>query len=136
MSTSPDGPRKRGRPRDPGHDRRILAAAREVVAERGMCSASVTAIADRAGVGKPTLYLRWRSLEELVSAAFDDVDWTAEAGARFRAAVAAIDALADLPEGRFLVEVAALSAQERLGWLPDRRPPIARPPAPEDDEPA
>ncbi len=117
MPPTHERPRKRGRPRDPALDGRILAAAREVVAEGGVCSASITAIAERAGVGKPTVYLRWDNAVDVVTAAFDEMAWTEEVGARFRTAVAAIDALAEVPDGRFLVEVVALSAQERLGWL-------------------
>lgn len=117
MPPTGERPQKRGRPRDPAMERRILDAARAVVADRGMCSASVTAIAERAGVGKPTLYLRWRGLNEVVTAAFEDLEWTEEIGARFRAAIAALDALAEMPDGRFLTEIIALSAQERLGWL-------------------
>ncbi|MGE0029412.1 MAG: TetR/AcrR family transcriptional regulator [Thermoleophilia bacterium] len=119
MPPTPERPRRRGRPRDPALDGRILAAAREVVAEGGVCSASITAIAERAGVGKPTVYLRWGNAVEVITAAFEEMEWTDEVGARFRAAVAAIDALAEVPDGRFLVEVVALSAQERLGWLAD-----------------
>jgi AcrR family transcriptional regulator len=124
MPPTPERPPKRGRPRDPALDRRILAATREVVADGGVCSASVTAIATRAGVGKPTLYLRWSNLGEVIAAAFAELEWTEEIGARFRAAIAAIDALAEMPDGRFLSEVVALSAQERLGW--SRTPPPRR----------
>ena len=116
MPRTPEGPRKRGRPRDPALDRRILAAAREVVSDGGVCSASVTAIAEHAGVGKPSLYLRWGNHNDVITAAFDELEWTEEIGARFRAAAAAIDALAEVPNGRFLTDVVALSAQERLGW--------------------
>jgi AcrR family transcriptional regulator len=124
MATPPSRPRRRGRPRDPAIDGRILAATREVVAEVGVGSVSISAIAARAGVGKPSIYLRWAGVEELVAAAFDDLDWTREVGARFRAAVAALDALAEVPEGRFLVEILALSAQDRLGWRPAQEDPM------------
>ncbi len=119
MPPTPDRPRRRGRPRDPALDGRILGATREVVAEGGVCAASITAIAERAGVGKPTVYLRWGNAVEVVTSAFDELEWTEEVGARFRAAVAALDALAEVPDGRFLAEVVALSAQDRLGWLSD-----------------
>ena len=105
-------PQKRGRPRDPAMERRILDAARAVVADRGMCSASVTAIAERAGIGKPTLYLRWRGLNEVVTAAFEELAWTEEIGARFRAAVAAIDALLQaFPKSFYFAEVHILRAR-------------------------
>lgn len=57
---------KRGRPRDPAVDQAILDAARSVVAEKGFNGASMDEIARRAGVGKDTLYRRWKSKEELV----------------------------------------------------------------------
>lgn len=57
---------RRGRPRDPAVDQAILDAARSVVAEKGFNGASMDEIARRAGVGKDTLYRRWKSKEELV----------------------------------------------------------------------
>lgn len=57
---------KRGRPRDPSVDRAILDAARSVVAKKGFTGASMDEIARRAGVGKDTLYRRWKSKEDLV----------------------------------------------------------------------
>jgi AcrR family transcriptional regulator len=57
---------RRGRPRDPGADRAILDSARDVLAKRGFTGASMEEIARTAGVGKDTLYRRWRSKQELV----------------------------------------------------------------------
>ncbi len=57
---------KRGRPRDPAVDRAILDAARYVLGQKGYTGTSMDAIARKAGVGKDTLYRRWRSKEELV----------------------------------------------------------------------
>ncbi len=65
--------RKRGRPRDPGADRRILEAARLVAADLGISGASMSAIADRSGVGKPTIYLRWANRADLMVAAVADL---------------------------------------------------------------
>ncbi len=65
--------RKRGRPRDPGADRRILTAARAVAADVGIAGSSMSAIADRSGVGKPTIYLRWANRRELMVAAVADL---------------------------------------------------------------
>lgn len=56
----------RGRPRDPQRDLAILRAARTVIAEKGFTGASMDEIARTAGVGKDTLYRRWRSKEQLV----------------------------------------------------------------------
>ena len=65
--------RKRGRPRDPGADRRIMEAARLVAADVGVSGASMSAIADRSGVGKPTIYLRWANRADLMVAAVADL---------------------------------------------------------------
>ncbi len=58
--------RRRGRPRDPAVDRAILEAARSVLARRGFTGTSMDEIARTAGVGKDTLYRRWKSKETLV----------------------------------------------------------------------
>jgi len=57
---------RRGRPRDPAVDRAILESAREVLARRGFTGTSMDEIARTAGVGKDTLYRRWKSKELLV----------------------------------------------------------------------
>jgi AcrR family transcriptional regulator len=59
-------PPRRGRPRDPSADRAILEAARAVLARRGFTGTSMDEIARTAGVGKDTLYRRWKSKELLV----------------------------------------------------------------------
>ncbi len=51
--------RQRGRPRDPAINDAILTAARELLVEVGYAELSMEAVAARAGVSKPTLYLRW-----------------------------------------------------------------------------
>ena len=66
-------PRRRGRPRDPGADRRILRAARAVAADAGIRGSSMSAIADRSGVGKPTICLRWANRQEVMLAALADL---------------------------------------------------------------
>ncbi len=70
-SGSPEGagPARTGRPRDPGADRRILDATLRLVSERGYAGLRVSEIADRAGVGKATIYRRWSSKAHLVVAA-------------------------------------------------------------------
>lgn len=54
------------RPRDPETDRRILEAAGACFSERGYAGTSMEAIARRAGVGKPALYLRYRGKAQLM----------------------------------------------------------------------
>jgi AcrR family transcriptional regulator len=59
----------RGRPRSGEAHAAILAAAVALVREVGYDAVSMEAIAARAGVGKATLYRRWKSREALVSEA-------------------------------------------------------------------
>lgn len=71
-----------GRPRQAATDEAITHAALDLLAERGFQSATIEAIALRAGVGRNTIYRRWRSKEELIADALreltTDVDWSDE----------------------------------------------------------
>lgn len=58
-----------GRPRDSRADRAILEATRELVAELGVHDFRTEDVAARAGVGKGAIYRRYRSKDELVTAA-------------------------------------------------------------------
>ena len=70
-------------PRDEGAAQAILTAAMELLAEVGFAGVTVDAVAQRAGVGKATIYRRWQSKERLVLDAIERVD-RAGAGARHR----------------------------------------------------
>jgi AcrR family transcriptional regulator len=61
--------RAMGRPREARADRAILAAALELMADRAVHELRMDDVADRAGVGKATIYRRYRTKEELVAAA-------------------------------------------------------------------
>ncbi|MFJ4840664.1 TetR/AcrR family transcriptional regulator [Streptomyces sp. NPDC088746] len=63
MTTSRAAP---GRPRDDQVDRRVADAAVALYGENGWASFSIEAVARRAGVGKASVYLRWRNKEELL----------------------------------------------------------------------
>ncbi|MGV9314207.1 TetR/AcrR family transcriptional regulator [Streptomyces sp. NPDC003691] len=63
MSLSPSS---RGRPRDPRSHEAIIGATTELLVETGYAGMSVGAVAARAGVGKDTVYRRWRGKPELV----------------------------------------------------------------------
>jgi AcrR family transcriptional regulator len=80
--TSTETRRRPGRPRRPTTDDAITNAALDLLAERGFQAATIEAIAERAGVGRNTIYRRWRSKEELIADALreltTDVDWSAE----------------------------------------------------------
>ena len=79
MTTSPaatDSPpvrRPRGRPRDPRVEGVVLGATRDLLLERGFGGLTIAAVADAAGVGKGTIYLRWPDKESLVVAALAEV---------------------------------------------------------------
>jgi len=68
-----NGGRRPGRPRSESAHRAILDAARDLLSERRPRDVSMEAIAERAGVGKATLYRRWRSREELALALLEEV---------------------------------------------------------------
>ena len=63
--------KRRGRPRDASADQRILAAATELILERGFEATTVDEVALRARVGKATVYRRWARKEDLAVAAME-----------------------------------------------------------------
>ena len=69
----PEERRKRGRPRDPEADGRILAAAASLILLRGFDSMTVDEVATTAGVGKATVYRRWARKEDLAVAAMEQL---------------------------------------------------------------
>jgi AcrR family transcriptional regulator len=58
-----------GRPRDERADHAIIVAAFALMAEDGVRDIRVDDVAARAGVGKATIYRRYRSKDELITAA-------------------------------------------------------------------
>jgi AcrR family transcriptional regulator len=70
----------RGRPRDPALDTAILGATLQLFIANGIAGMSVEQIAKRAGVGKPTIYRRWSTKEQMVADAIEahvgtDLQW-------------------------------------------------------------
>jgi AcrR family transcriptional regulator len=61
--------RRPGRPRSPEADQAILDAVIDLLPEQGLNGLSIEAVAARAGVGKTTIYRRWKTKQELVGAA-------------------------------------------------------------------
>lgn len=61
----------RGRPRSVEADRAIAEAALDVLADQGIAGFSVEAVAQRAGVGKATVYRRYAGRDEVLAAALD-----------------------------------------------------------------
>jgi AcrR family transcriptional regulator len=70
MSATTAAPRK-GRPRDEDVDRRITAAALEVLADHGAEGFSVAEVALRSGVAKTSIYRRYPSRDDLVIGALE-----------------------------------------------------------------
>jgi AcrR family transcriptional regulator len=58
-----------GRPRDPGYDKTILDATLEILNDKGYAGLTIDGVAAKTGVGRPTIYRRWRSKPALVIAA-------------------------------------------------------------------
>jgi AcrR family transcriptional regulator len=66
---APPEPRGPGRPRDARRDEAILVAALTILQEQGYAGLTIEGVANRAGVGRPTIYRRWPSKPALVVAA-------------------------------------------------------------------
>src|SRR3954471_22806426 len=66
-------PRGPGRPRSEAAHSAILAAAIAMVREVGYDATTMDGIAERAGVGKATLYRRWPSKEPLIADALEGI---------------------------------------------------------------
>jgi AcrR family transcriptional regulator len=65
-------PRRPGRPRRAEAAGEIIDATLELLAERGFQATTMDAIAERAGVGKNTIYRRWEAKDDLILDALRD----------------------------------------------------------------
>jgi AcrR family transcriptional regulator len=63
-----------GRPRDPSRDSVIRAAILRLLAEVGYGALTMDAVAAEAGVGKATIYRRWRTKHDLVVDTLSDIN--------------------------------------------------------------
>jgi AcrR family transcriptional regulator len=63
-----------GRPRDVEAEARILQAALRLLSEQGYARMSLDAVAEEAGVSKPTIYRRWSSKADLATAALGTIE--------------------------------------------------------------
>jgi AcrR family transcriptional regulator len=63
-------PSRRGRPRSETARTKVLAAARQLLAERGLPGLTVEGIAALAEVGKPTIYRHWPNAHAVAMDAF------------------------------------------------------------------
>src|SRR4028119_1583104 len=69
-----------GRPRDPSRDGVIRAAIMRLLADVGYGALTMDAVAAEAGVGKATIYRRWRTKQDLVVDTVSDLNraWTVD----------------------------------------------------------
>ena len=74
MSPQPEAAaRGRGRPRSPEAHLAILTATLQLLGEQGFRGLTIEGVAERAGVGKTTIYRRWPSKTELVAEAIAQI---------------------------------------------------------------
>src|ERR1700730_9816964 len=71
MSEPEQAIRRAGRPRSTESHQAILEATLALFAEEGLQGLSIEGVAERAGVGKTTIYRRWSSKEDLIKDALD-----------------------------------------------------------------
>jgi AcrR family transcriptional regulator len=132
---------RRGRPRSDRAHRAILDATRELLVENGFSRLRLEHVATRAGVGKTTIYRRWRTREALVlellmelAAPHIEIDDVDDTHAELLAATThAIHALTETPFGpvirALLSQIAgnpALGDPFRAAVVQGRRDAIAR----------
>jgi AcrR family transcriptional regulator len=67
MNTAGSMPHKAGRRRSAASHQAILKATLELFADAGLAGLSIEGIAERAGVGKTTIYRRWSAKEDILS---------------------------------------------------------------------
>ncbi len=109
----------RGRPRDPRTRAAILMAARGLLERGGLTAVTIEAIAQKAGVSRPTIYRYWPNAPAVAMAAFLETTGAADAAKSPRTALAALraqlHALADAfaaPAGRSVAAMVAAAQSE------------------------
>lgn len=112
-------PPARGRPRDPRTRAAILTAARGLLERGGLTAVTIEAIAQKAGVSRPTIYRYWPNAPAVAMAAFLETTGADDAAKSPRAALAALraqlHALADAfaaPAGRSVAAMVAAAQSE------------------------
>jgi AcrR family transcriptional regulator len=66
------GRRTRGRPRDPAVEEAVFRATIETLSAVGYGRATIGDISRKSGITRPTIYLRWKNIHDLV---VDALDW-------------------------------------------------------------
>ncbi|SDN08473.1 TetR/AcrR family transcriptional regulator [Allokutzneria albata] len=111
----------RGRPRSAQAQEAIIGATLAVLVETGFAGLTIEAVASRAGVGRPTIYRRWATREDLVvdalaatvpvTSTVDTGDLLADIASTVRTA---IDGLGGSELGGAVIGVLAASAANPL----------------------
>lgn len=116
---SSSAPPVRGRPRDPRTRAAILSAARDLLGRGGLTAVTIEAIAQKAGVSRPTIYRYWPNAPAVAMAAFLETTGADAAAKSPRTALAALHAqlhaLADAfaaPTGRSVAAMVAAAQSE------------------------
>ena len=119
MSRQAPSPPVRGRPRDPRTRATILAAARALLERGGLTAVTIEAIANKAGVSRPTIYRYWPNAPAVAMAAFLDASGAPTAARASRSPLAALraqlHAVADAfaaPAGRSIAAMVAAAQSE------------------------
>ncbi|MDI1283001.1 MAG: TetR/AcrR family transcriptional regulator [Reyranella sp.] len=109
----------RGRPRDPRTRAAILAAARALLERGGLTAVTIEAIAQKAGVSRPTIYRYWSNAPAVAMAAFLEATGAPDAAKTGRTPLAALraqlHAVADAfaaPTGRSVAAMVAAAQSE------------------------
>ncbi|MDW4905787.1 TetR/AcrR family transcriptional regulator [Streptomyces sp. ADMS] len=112
-------PRTIGRPRSRNADTAILKATVSLLGESGFQGLTMEQVARRAGVGRATVYRRWKTKEEMIINALDslmadfDVPETGDLhGDLFAMTCWLRDGLLNAPEGRLLPHLAAQAVSD------------------------
>ena len=115
---SPPSP-ARGRPRDPRTRAAILTAARWLLERGGLTAVTIEAIAQKAGVSRPTIYRYWSNAPAVAMAAFLEATGAPDAAKTGRTPLAALraqlHAVADAfaaPTGRSVAAMVAAAQSE------------------------
>lgn len=104
---APPEPRRPGRPPSETARRKALQAAHEILLAEGLGRLTMDAVAQRSGVGKPTLYRHWgNALEMAMAALMLDAD-TAPGGATLQAQLRALVAAFGAGRGRQIAQALA-----------------------------
>jgi AcrR family transcriptional regulator len=119
MSRQAPSPPTRGRPRDPRTRATILAAAHALLERGGLTAVTIEAVANKAGVSRPTIYRYWPNAPAVAMAAFLDSSGGPTAGKASRSPLAALraqlHAVADAfaaPTGRSIAAMVAAAQSE------------------------